>query len=237
MEISDKPNLYEIHIIVGEKDVAHLFKFWANLKNEETLKSMINCRCTLAQTFYGNYPTQPMLTYWLRGDDNSCMTYAFMISQEMRINYLMNILRIKVEAVATNESVPKELPGDSLNYYEFHFKVDYNKESNETIAEQWDDIAMICSGKYGAHLFFNPYSKKGSMIPVITLRRYYTTYEKALQDAVWLSEDLERAGYKRITDIQKEYSVLDTNVHMDEGWLFNKYPNNFITYVPKYIGK
>lgn len=77
------------------------------------------------------------------------------------------------------------------------------------------------------------------MNPVVTFRRYNLTLEEAEQGLNMLFQDIEKAGFKRSDSVQREYvflfcsqcryNVMDTNLDLDQGWLFDKDPTQFIT--------
>ncbi len=208
--------LFEVHLIVRVGDQARLFAFY----NDHSTQ-WIRPRPTCAQAFYGLYPTQPMLTLWLRGTDKSVLKEAGGIMSLMEKEG-MNVIRLKVEAMPGSTGVPESV--QDYQYYEFHFKVAIGH------SREWHKLAKICA-QYGAHLFFNSYSQTCRFKPVVTLRRYDSTFEdaeKALND---LRDDISNhPEFIMSSGIDKEYSVLDSNVLLDDGWLFsNGEPKRFIT--------
>jgi hypothetical protein len=152
--------VFEVHLIVQPCDQAQLFSFSLDKKNDQ---QCINPRPTCAQTFYGKYPNQPMLTFWFRGTEFEAIEYAQKTQTEMTQEG-MDVLRLKVEAMAHNEGVPTTAEETKNRYFEFHFKVPIAN------SKEWERLKLICL-KHGAHLFFNPYSQTGRMQPVVTLRR------------------------------------------------------------------
>jgi hypothetical protein len=130
------------------------------------------------------------------------------------------IIRTKIEAMAHNEGVPNICTDN--HYFEFHFKV---MIKNTT---EWNRLVELLT-PFGAHLFYNPYNK--SLTPIVTIRRYtsltdldnvYETVKSLLEENEFVSEDPE-----------KEYSVYDSNVYLDQNWLFVDKPTNFIITVDK----
>jgi len=108
------------------------------------------------------------------------------------------------------------------NYFEFHFKVPV------TCNAEWDAVRDLCL-PFGAHLFFNSYSKGfGYMQPVVTLRRYDVDYKTAEADCQDLIKAVVAKGFEEPEKVHHEFSVLDTDVHYDENWLFTGDPRNFI---------
>ena len=133
--------------------------------------------------------------------------------------YGLNIKRTKIEAMANNVGVPESAIGE--HYFEFHFKV------NSSSKKDWDKLAETIVG-YGAHLFFNTYSQTGRMQPVVTLRCYDTTYKDASTKLNEMRDAIEKTGLKMHDGVEREYSVWDSNVYLDKGWLFQDDPKKFI---------
>jgi hypothetical protein len=210
--------LFEFHFIVDSHDPlteAHLFSVSQDLANDPDL---INPRPTCAQTFYGKYPRQPMLTARFQGSETDAVTKATSIESILNKAGL-RVIRLKVEAAAHNTGVDQDHQPN--RYFEFHFKVPIASNA------EWTRVETECR-KFGAHLFFNPYSRTGRMQPVVTLRRY-TSYAEAEADVTQLVKSLVQAGFPEPNGIEREYSILDSNVHLDEDWLFRGDPQNFIT--------
>lgn len=206
--------LFEIHIIVSPEDELHLFRFIKSLPPSDKL----NCRATKALTFYGKYPNQPMITYWLSSNSADAIKNAFETKEKME-EFGLSVKRVKVEALMNSKGVP-ETPL-SNNYFEFHFKIKVKD------VEEWNHLAEICA-PHGAHLFFNPY-KKDQMVPIVTLREYESK-TKALGRLTRLIDDLNKNKMNVCADnVHKEHSVLDTNTQMDEGWLFDYKPESIKT--------
>jgi hypothetical protein len=204
---------FEIHIIVRPEDQFHLFAFCKDKGD-----ALIRLRPTCAVTSYGKHLIQPMITGWFKGDEHEAIKQASSISQQM-IEYGMHPLRIKVEAMAHSEGIPDSDFGD--HYFEFHFKIQIKGSSD------WLSLAKDCA-THGAHLFFNPYSQTGQFVPVITLRVYDEPCVEGEQRLDRLILYLNEKQYKIEGGIEREYSVLDTNVMLDDGWLFDTNPRNFI---------
>ncbi len=136
--------------------------------------------------------------------------------------YGLHIKRLKVEAMA--KDVP-EMKSNTSNYFEFHFKVDTKSK------QEWDALSNVCV-PFGAHLFFNPYSKLPSrMIPVVTLRVYDMDFQSANDECNKLMKIIENVGFTVVdgkVQVQRELSIIDTNVFYDQGWLFKEDPRVFI---------
>lgn len=201
---------FEVHIITTADKQTELFAFITDLNNTNITRP----RPTCAVAKYGDYPVQPMLTFWCHGTLDKVNNIADEIIIDM-INQNIPIIRTKIEAMAHNKGVPDVCTGE--HYFEFHFKVAI------TSTKDWNDIVHLIT-PFGAHLFYNPYNK--TMTPVVTIRRYtsLTDLEKVYQEVKHLLEDKQFT----LTPTEKEYSVYDSDVNLDKNWLFEDTPQNFI---------
>ena len=217
--------LYEVHLIVAAEQVVALGTFIEFGLESDT--QFINVRRTCAVTRYGDHPNQPMLTAWFYGSPQEVEPKVEDLKGKMESAGL-HVKRVKIEAMLNNESTPDSCQG--THYYEFHFKVRAKSGDRVISPQDWNRVAKICA-PHGVHLFNNSYSRSTCWIPVVTLRRYECTVKKALEDLAKLREDLAKEGYV-CSDPEKEYSVMDTNVYLDQGWMFEKEPANFLTHIP-----
>lgn len=202
--------IFEVHLITKPEYQTKLFGYITNLTN----KNLIRPRPTCAHALYGDYPIQPMLTFWLSGEINDITEIVKNIEIDM-INHHIPIIRTKIEAMAHNTGVPS-ICSDS-NYFEFHFKVEI------TSTKEWNDIVKLIT-PFGGHLFYNPYNK--TLNPIVTIRRYTSLEDLEITYDI-VKSILEERGYK-LSSPEKEYSVYDSNVYLDQNWLFRDEPTNFI---------
>jgi len=205
--------LFEVHLITEPEYQTKLFGYITNLNN----KNLIRPRPTCAHALYGDYPIQPMLTFWINGKLNDVEE----ITNEIRSDMIHNgipIIRTKIEAMAHIEGVPNEC--NNGHYFEFHFKI------NISSTKDWNDIANLII-PFGGHLFYNPYSK--TLNPIITIRRYTSLFD--LETIFEEVKNLLEENKYVITQPEKEYSVSDSNVDLDKDWLFQDTPTNFITLI------
>lgn len=215
--------IFELHLIIEATPTseAQLFAF---CQDKRGTSKLINLRATCAQTFSGKFPRQPMVTLMYLGTQEEALTTISSLAEEMTAQK-MNVIRLKVEAMTSNLDVPQVSPTSeqtaNLPYFEFHFKIPTSS------SEDWEKVRSVCL-PHGAHLFFNPYSQTGRFQPVVTLRRYVEDVTKANIHLESLLQDITTAGWARPESIEREYSVLDTNVYLDEDWLFSGSPQNFI---------
>ena len=212
--------LFEIHIIVHPQDKALLFAFILDYDGDG-----IRPRPTCAQTFYGKHPNQPMFTLWLKGNESKIVQEAKQIVKNMENNRI-RVRRLKVESTATNKGVPNAAQGD--HYFEYHFKVSCSS------TKEWNLLAKTIV-PFGAHLFFNTFSQTGRMQPVVTIRCYDTTYaesQQQLEDVKSAINAIDGEGLVIHKGVDQEYSVLDTHVELDQGWLFENEPKKIMTKLP-----
>lgn len=204
--------LFEVHLITTPEYQTQLFGFITNLNDTR----LIRPRPTCAYALYGNYPNQPMLTFWVNG----CIEDVNKTVQEVESNMkiIMPIIRTKIEAMAHNSGVPVICTED--HYFEYHFKIPITNTSD------WNRLVHLLT-PYGAHLFYNPYNK--TLTPVVTIRRYTSLedLDTVYQHVIKMVED----NHFTHTELEKEYSVFDSNVYLDEKWLFNDKVYRFITTV------
>ena len=108
--------LFEVHLITTPENQTKLFGYITNLDDLR----LINPRPTCANAMYGDYPVQPMLTFWINGELKDISETVNEIQSDMIRNEIP-IIRTKIESMAHNEGVPNKCPDN--NYFEFHFKV------------------------------------------------------------------------------------------------------------------
>lgn len=222
-KVPDLEGIFEVHLIVRPEDEVGLFTFCMDKEMVSLTNTLyFNVKPTCALSFYGNFPKQPMLTFWFHGNSRTAVLEAKKVAITM-MKRGMVVGRLKVEAMA-NEKTIKALEHTSNNYFEFHFKV------NILNMDEWEKLRNICL-PFGSHLFFNPYSKTGTMQPVVTLRRYDVNFATADADNEMLMKKISLSGFQPPEKIQKEYSIIDSDVNYDKGWLFKDDPKKFIVAV------
>ena len=206
---------FEVHLITNPDCQPKLFGYITNLININPL-NLIRPRPTCSHSLYGDYPVQPMLTFWIYGDIDTVTKTVKFIEADM-IKHDIPIIRTKIESMAHNKGVPDVCTETKEDYFEFHFKVDI------VSTKEWNDIVNLIT-PFGGHLFYNPYNK--SLNPIATIRRYTSLedVEKTYAEVIAL---LEENGYT-FSSPEKEYSVYDSNVSLDKNWLFKDEPTNFI---------
>lgn len=212
--------IYEVHLIVSESNEINLFGFILNLRDE----LLIRPRPTCAKAFYGDYPTQPMLTFKMHGDKEQVFEKVSEITNDMARSNIP-VIRTKIEALQTNDDVPQKIEIGSNGYYEFHFKIPIK------CTAEYNTLVDICT-PHGAHFFINPYNKTMDK-PIGTLRNY-VSIEDLENKYNRLCDVIGSAGF-RIESTEKEYSIYDSDVNFDKNWLFTDRPDNFITTTANYM--
>lgn len=202
--------IFEVHLITEPQYQTQLFGYITNLNDDK----LIRPRPTCAYALYGNYPNQPMLTFFISDTIDEVVKKVKLIETDMK--QYMPVIRTKIEAMAHNDGVPDYCDDD--HYFEFHFKITIKNTTD------WNNLVNLLL-PFGSHLFYNPYNK--SLTPVVTIRRYtsLTDLEQVYSKVIKML-DINNFKYD---SLEKEYSVYDSNVYLDENWLFQGKPDQFIT--------
>lgn len=125
------------------------------------------------------------------------------------------VVRVKIEAMVNNQNVPvsdkqaQVLP--TTNYFEFHVKVTLAPSDIEMLAQ-------LCL-HHDAHLSANAfkYEQHGQQQRFITMRMYGVGLHTAQVSFNTLLAVL-RAKNIKLSQLQQEYSVFDSNINLDAGW-------------------
>ncbi len=205
--------LFEVHLITTPESQNKLFGYITNITNPKIIRP----RPTCSNSLHGDYPVQPMFTFWFNGTTESVTDMVREVEKDMNDNQIP-IIRTKIESMAHNTGVPLEISDD--HYFEFHFKIKIYS------TKDWNNIVNLIS-PYGAHLFYNPYNK--SLNPIVTIRRYEPLQQ--LEDVYLNVKQLLEDNEYELSEPEKEYSVFDSNIALDKNWLFKGSPTNFITEV------
>lgn len=206
--------LFEVYLITAIEFQTQLFGYITDFRNPKAIRPRPCC----AYSLYGDCPVQPMFKFRIYGSYEYVKGIVDEIEKNMNEKGIM-ILRTRIKVMADNESIHYESVAQKTNrnYFEFHFKLDIKNTL------EWNKIVTILT-PFGGHLFFNPYNRV--MTPIATIRRYTNLNElqEVYLDAV---KSLNQNGFKPF-ELEKEYSVYDSNVFMDKNWLFEDKPDNFI---------
>ena len=127
------------------------------------------------------------------------------------------VVRVKIEAMVYNQDIPVE-DGEvcchpSTNYFEFHIKALLPIDTDLKVLESY------CT-EQGARLSANAFKQiaNGYHQRFITLRLYQVGRKSAQARFQALLESL-RSHSIQLTQPQQEYTVYDSNLQLDAGWL------------------
>lgn len=211
--------LFEIHITVD-----HLGNSFYNLYNYVSKNNGMKLILTVAKN--GDYPTQYMISKFKNGTEQEVIERALEIAREMKKENI-EVLRVKVEAMAFNEGVPVTmedyknyilLPKTGKPYFEFHAKIKpFNKEL-ESLVDFWNKNTILKPSVFVA-LSINLLSRSENKNPLLTIRVYDGGRIDAIDLKNVILDDLKNKNYHIIDAIQQEFSVYDTNENLDKGWL------------------
>jgi hypothetical protein len=163
----------------------------------------------------GVTPSQPMTSSYHRGTVEDAAKAAAELTRAVRASGFA-VTRVKLEAVATNHGVPSDheaanMPRDC--YFEFHIKLLLSPDADEPRLQE------VCR-RHSAHLSRNAFKKRSDGLTerFVTMRVYHTGKQTAFRHLDALATELNTAGFE-IANIQREYSLFDSHVGLDAGWL------------------
>jgi inosine/xanthosine triphosphate pyrophosphatase family protein len=202
--------VFEVHITVDIKnDQSLLEKF-----KSECAK--LGCKAILIELPTGILPQHLMTSSYHRGTLRDVQLEAIQLSQRF-IQANFNITRLKIEAMISNSGVP--LTDDdaqahsSENYFEFHIKLLLPPGT------EIKNLQALCA-QFNAKLSNNTLKVLDSGLSqrFVTLRRYGGGKSSAEQQFQQCIVALQESGYN-IASKMREYSVYDTNISLDSGWI------------------
>ena len=197
-------SLFEVHLITAPTVSIEELTALLPLLPEKATRP----RVQVARTHYGQHPVQPMLTYWLHGEEAEVRASVDATVKNLSVD----VKRVKIEGLQSGVADDHAL-ADMDRYWEFHAKIPAGAGDGEA----WSEAAIICANS-GAHLFWNGV-KPGGPLPIIALRRYCCTKASAARDWQQLTSNLAAASLP-VTEVHAELGILDTNPRLDAGWLF-----------------
>jgi hypothetical protein len=125
------------------------------------------------------------------------------------------VVRVKVEAVATNLGVPltdEEAAALPEGYFEFHAKLRLPTDAD------LEPLRALC-GRHGAHLSRNERKRDDAGAErFVTLRVYRAGRVRSAAAYEALLRDLAAASFEVIGQ-QREFTVYDGKADLDAGWL------------------
>ena len=196
--------LFEIHITVSCEDIFKLRMYCLDQK----IKSI------MAVSGYGEHPIQPMISKYKNGTAEEVIDKAKNMAMLMKNDYYMTVTRVKVESMMHNRGVPierNEIWTAKEYYFEFHLKITVSSRS------EWTELADSARSK-GARLSFNTFKHETFLLVTLRLPGVFGSIE-AEKKKDELMKYLKTRVFHSNDGIQQEFSVYDTNVHLDDGWL------------------
>lgn len=200
---------FEAHVTVKADNLAVREKFSLLCQN-------LNVKCVLIELLGGVTRSQPMTASYHHGTFQDVLQQVNAIAKKISKAHF-EITRIKLEAMVSNRDIPMEdIEAQKLpesNYFEFHVKV---------ILSAGDNLEMLkkyCL-QHDAHLSANAFKKlvDGKQQRFITMRVYSVGYKSAQQRFDDLLVLIKAKGFK-FSQQQREYTVYDSNLNLDAGWI------------------
>ena len=177
----------------------------------------IGVRCVLIELATGRTPSQPMTAAYHRGELASVMNEVES-HHEALVEGGFSVIRVKLEAVATNEGVPisdEEAASFPDAYFEFHAKLRLAE-----LTSSLDALRTLCLA-HGAHLSHNDRKvdvERGSRDRFVTLRVRKSGRARAAAAFEALVVVLKEASYE-VVGVKREFTVYDSRAALDAGWL------------------
>jgi hypothetical protein len=200
--MSDISGVFEIHISVDPVQITKLRLF--------TMKNKM--KPILAVAKHGDNPNQLMISKWTTGTVFEAVSRAKEIADQLKDDGL-DVVRVKVEAMAHNKGVPQEANRDvdPSHYFEFHIKIPIEEHRS------WQELEDLAAANRCA-VSFNAF--KDTVAALVTMRvsasRGYREAEM-MKDALLMA--LKVGGFAAGGEVQKEFSVFDSRPEYDDGWL------------------
>lgn len=204
---------FEVHLTVAAGSDLDAFRAWCEVHR---------CKCVRIVLAQGKQVEQPMTT-WRR---HATMLPQVLAEATERARNLVEagfvVVRVKIEADPSNDDVPATADAAALqptgNYFEHHVKL------RRLATADCESLLRVCQ-EHEAHLSRNAWQTpaEGFEERFVTLRSYCLTRSASEQRLQRLVSSLVFAG-EQILDVESEYTVYDSNLALDAGWL----PHNTI---------
>lgn len=207
---------FEIHITINVQSQTRLLVLIEELKRNKDW--MIRPRMTQVSELYGDHMLQPMFACFLHDDSENALHKLLELGKLMQTRGI-NVLRLKLESAANNQGVPAATTDD--DYFEFHFDIPIMQDQ---IANEWNNLVIILT-PFGCHLSHN--LNKHEIIPIATLRHYGSLVD--IQNQFEEIKKVLHANQYEYIKLQREYSVFDSCVGLDKGWVYVDDPRVPIT--------
>ena len=151
---------------------------------------------------------------------NPMIAVEKMIEDAKKLNAHFDVIRLKLESLATNEGVPQtdeeanNIPGDT--YFEYHIKI-----KDATASKESDNVLKNLSYKLTEDLNIRvPFSCNNlkDFQRFLNARTYNIGFQNSFEKVKKIKATVESNGYE-IDRIISEFIVYDTNKSLDTGWL------------------
>eukprot|EP01130_Rhizamoeba_saxonica_P003797 TRINITY_DN1574_c0_g1_i4.p1 TRINITY_DN1574_c0_g1~~TRINITY_DN1574_c0_g1_i4.p1 ORF type:complete len:242 (+),score=47.92 TRINITY_DN1574_c0_g1_i4:482-1207(+) len=213
----DYKGMFEIHVTVQLDEQCNQYQKKQRIEDFQEVCINNNLKCIMIELSNGEYPSQLMTSSYHHGIMGNVHIIAFEIAQ-LLAQHNFRITRTKIEAMFSNKDVPID-DEDSLkrspeNYFEFHYKTKLPIDSDLS------DLVELCDHHDG-HLSRNALKVdeiEGYQTRFVTQRMYYTGKETARARFEKCKKGIESAGFEVLSNM-REYSVYDSNVNLDLGWI------------------
>jgi hypothetical protein len=209
------PGEFEVHVTARLTDQGG----WERFHGWCTLHQFKSVHIVLAR---GEHADQPMATWWRsRTRLTPVLAEAQLIAAELQSSGFP-VVRVKVEAGLLNEDVPQsdEDAGDhaASNYFEHHVKLLRERTASS------DRLLHVCEDQQ-VHLSRNAWRDRGQEHEerFVTLRSYRVGKASTDRRLRKLLNALNEIG-EQVIEVESEYSVYDSNLDLDRGWLPSEMP-------------
>jgi len=199
---------FEVHLTVRAVGTLDAFRAWCEVER---------CKYVRIVLARGVQVEQPMAT-WRR--DNTVLpdVLAETTGRAQALERAgFTVVRVKIEADPSNDDVPATDDAarlqPSCNYFEHHIKLRRNAEAGR-------ELLLRACLDHAAHLSRNAWREpvEGFEERFVTLRSYRMGRSASEERLQRLLAALEGAG-EQIIDVESEYTVHDSNLALDAGWL------------------
>jgi hypothetical protein len=199
---------FEVHLTVRADSTLDAFRAWCEAER---------CKCVRIVLARGVQVEQPMATWW-RDDTVLPVVLAEATERAQDLGRVgFAVVRVKIEADPSNDDVPATaaaaLLQPSCNYFEHHVKLRREAAAGREL------LLRVCLD-HAAHLSRNAWREpaEGFEERFVTLRSYHMGRSASEERLHRLLAALEGAG-EQIIHVESEYTVHDSNLALDAGWL------------------
>jgi hypothetical protein len=204
------PGTFEAHVTVALPSTGDLQAFRATCAE-------LGVKCITIELPSGDTPIQPMTGSFHRGELLDVQDEVMRIAQAL-VRRGLSVTRTKIEAhgrlLGTPETDEAARRAPSTSYFEYHVKLALPPHADLAA------LSVRCR-ELGAHLSRNarPSAVGGELVErFVTLRAHGVGRVTAEARFATLCAELQRAGHV-IRNRIREYTVFDTNVALDRGWI------------------